>query len=422
MDTSEKLKNLIAQFVLNSNYWGYLFSRIKRKAKKDLPHIMGVSAERNGTISLIYNPKMVSNTKEDALLKIIEHEGMHLLNKHMSRLLRILADELNDNVKSFKITIWNYAADAAANEQAGIKQPIIIDGSTTYPITPEKLGLEQRKTSEYYYHKLLERNKDLEKTIKDLQKNNLLTPHEGWSKIKNVEDLNSLARKIDSYVIDTVKDSLKTYMKDRGRLPGYISDLIDLILKPPQIPYYQLITKLVKGTRKSKFKRSFTKINRKRMYVFSLSGNPNFPMLCPFPGRERDFSFKICVMIDVSGSMGKDEITEALCGVKNFIEKDKHCLTTVLEVDTIVQKEYSVRRVSDIDPKIKGRGGTTLGPGIERAKELNPDICVAFTDGATENINEYPRKMFPKKMLWVVSSKGTIEMINKTGYVVQLTE
>ncbi|MHA1816726.1 MAG: hypothetical protein ACTSX1_12015, partial [Candidatus Heimdallarchaeaceae archaeon] len=74
----------------------------------------------------------------------------------------------------------------------------------------------------------------------------------------------------------------------------------------------------------------------------------------------------------------------------------------------------------DIDPKVKGGGGTTMGPGLLRAREIGGDVCLGFTDGYTENINGIPRKKLPKKTIWVVSAGGSVENLNRTGFVVQL--
>jgi predicted metal-dependent peptidase len=244
--------------------------------------------------------------------------------------------------------------------------------------------------------------------------------HSKWSgNLKDVSDLSSLARKVDNYTTGVIREAAKTFQKERGSLPGYISDLIQEALKPPKAPYYQIIRRLIRATRFSKFKRSHTKINRKRAYLFALEED-GLPKLSPFPGRTRDFTFKIVVLIDTSGSMGPEEILEGLSGIKNIIENDRHCQTIVLEVDTVVNKEYKPKRIKDIDFKIKGRGGTTLGAGIDRARELNPDVCLAFTDGFTENINAYPRKKFPKKMIWVITPRGSVESLNRTGFIVRL--
>ena len=427
METSERLKNLVAQYVLKYNYWGYLFSRIRRRAEPNLPSIMGVAPERDGTIALVYRPNLIDNTADKEILKVLEHEGMHLLNKHISRLLRIMANEVTDLMAKSKADIWNIAADCSVNVQANIREPIVIDGKPWPVCLPARYQLEEGKITEYYFLELLKTAKKM--TIsgpggEGKGEGGLgygpggLDNHDHW-KIEGIPDLSSLSRKVDSYTQAVIKDSLKTFSKDRGTLPSHIADLIQGALAPPKAPYYQIIRKLIRGTRLSKFKRSFTKINRKRTYVFTLEEGL-LPAISPFPGRTRDYTFNIVVMIDTSGSMGVDDIAEGLSGVKNIIEKDRHCYTTVLEVDAGVEKEYKVNKVRDIQFEVKGRGGTTLGPGLFRAKELNCDVCLAFTDGYTETINDYPRKDLPKKMIWVITPDGSADKVNRTGWVVNI--
>jgi len=250
--------------------------------------------------------------------------------------------------------------------------------------------------------------------------------HKSWTEgstpgsIKGVADLSALSRKVDQHIQNIVKESVKSFNKDRGTIPAHIAELIQSALAPPKAPYYQIIRKLVRGSRFSKFKRSPTKINRKRTYVFTLKDNKCIPQISPFPGKTRDMTFDICVLIDTSGSMSQDDILEGLSGVKNIIEKDRHCYTTVLEVDAKVEKEYTVKRLRDIQFNIKGRGGTTLYPGLKRARELNPDVCLAFTDGYTENINNIPRKLLPKKLIWVITPDGSSDNVNETGYIVRI--
>jgi predicted metal-dependent peptidase len=387
---------------------------------------MGVAPERDGSVVLFYNPQLLDNTSDESILTVLEHEGMHLLNKHIPRLLRIIANEITPLMLKSKIDIWNIAADCAVNVQAGIRKPIMINGKPWQVCLPEKYGIKEGQITEAYFLELLKKSKKISVCVPGGEGNGSglnygsggLNDHKQWQ-ISGVPDLSSLSRKVDSHIQDVIKDSLKTFSKDRGTLPSHIAELIKDALSPPKLPYYQIIRKLIKGTRYSKFKRSFTKINRKRTYVFALD-DKNLPMISPFPGRTRDYTFKIVVLIDTSGSMDKKDIIEGLSGVKNIVEKDRHCHTTVLEVDAGVEKEYRVKKIRDIQFNIKGRGGTTLGPGLFRAKELNCDVCLCFTDGYTETINDYPRKKLPKKMIWVINRNGSADNVNKTGWVVHL--
>jgi predicted metal-dependent peptidase len=92
-----------------------------------------------------------------------------------------------------------------------------------------------------------------------------------------------------------------------------------------------------------------------------------------------------------------------------------------VECDAAIGRQYRVRKIKDINPEVTGRGGTQLGPGLfEVKKTYNPDVCLAFTDGFTEDINAYKRSDLPKKLIWVVSANGTIDNLNKTGYIVRI--
>lgn len=426
MDTSERLKNLIAQHVLKYNYWGYLFSRIRRAADPNLPSIMGVAPEKDGTICLWYRPELLDKTEDKQVLRVLEHEGMHLLNHHIPRGLKVWYSETEPQRRAIKMNIMNIAADMAVNEQAKLTDDFIIAGKPWPPQLPKTHKLPSGKITEWYYLELLKNTKVTELPFygqgegKQGMGDGGMDGHQGWAKAgAESADPSSLARKIHNNVQRIVRESAKTFNKDRGTLPAHIASLIEEALKPPKAPYYQIIRRLVRGSRLSKFKRSHTKINRKRTYVFTI-GDESIPEISPFPGRTRDFTFNIAVLIDTSGSMGKDELAEALSGVKNIIENDKHCKTTVLECDAVVHKEYQVKKVRDIDPKVKGGGGTTMGPGLLRAKELGVDVCLGFTDGYTENINAIARKYLPKKLIWVVSKNGSVENLNRTGFVVKL--
>jgi predicted metal-dependent peptidase len=317
----------------------------------------------------------------------------------------------------------NIAADCAVNEQANLREPFIIAGKPWPPCLPELYDLPSGKITEWYYLELLKKAKKQQQQNPSYgDSGDGMDNHSLWKQAcEGSADPSSLARKIRNNVQKIVRESAKTFNKDRGSLPSHIQVLIQEALQPPKAPYYQIIRKLVRGSRLSKFRRSFTKINRKRTYVFTLDENDkSVPVISPFPGRTRDFTFDICVLIDTSGSMDADEIAEALSGVKNIIENDRHCKTTVLECDAEVHKEYVVKKVRDIDPKVKGRGGTVLGPGLIRARELGVDVCLTFTDGYTEDINAISRSKLPKKIIWVVSNGGSTDQINKTGFIVQL--
>jgi predicted metal-dependent peptidase len=120
--------------------------------------------------------------------------------------------------------------------------------------------------------------------------------------------------------------------------------------------------------------------------------------------------------------MSREDIIEALKGIKYIIEKDRYCKVDVIECDADVQKVYKVKRLKDIQFNVVGRGGTTLFPGLEVCKELNCDVVLAFTDGYCDDINSVPKKKLPKKIIWVITNGGSDECINRTGFIVKLKD
>jgi predicted metal-dependent peptidase len=417
MDATNLLEGLLASMTLENEFWGYLFSRIKKIPTEEIEFPMGVRFDDDRyEMQLFYKPSIIEKTKEKVLMKILEHEGIHLLNKHPSRTQKFwgiekIKKELTINQFA---KISNIAADLAVNSQMGMPEKLIIDDKEFKPWLPEAIPLLPKMSYEYYYielRKIVDENKngggdgDCEHCWFD----------------PDAPDSDAVAHRMDMATFKLVKDAVKSYNKrSRGNLPGYLQELIDGILIPPALPYYQMIAKLVKGTRLAKYKRSPVKLNRKRLFAFM----DDMPTLIPFPGKKRDKTFHLGLLIDTSGSRGKEDIMEDLSAIRDIIENDPFCRVTVIQVDTQVQEERDIRKLSDIrEFKIRGRGGTTLGPGLERFKAIAVDIVLAFSDGYCENINGYRRNTLPRKLVWCIPERnGTEDYIKGSGIVVRIPD
>lgn len=503
-ETDKRMKGLIAKWVLRYDYFGFLFSLVRRVAKVDLPYIAAVAPTEDSKLELQFNPILVAATKDEYIHRVLHHEGLHILNKHISRMMRLLADIPERDIQKY-INIINIAADCCVNEQGKILSPLMIAGTPFNLHYPKDFDLPAEKMMEQYFYILLDRMRKNEQNNsqsnqssgsdqseddkegqnqqqsgqqdsddtrdenasssgeggeeadgesggsggKEKQQdgsqgegdskscgqarketkghggadNSDLGNHKSWNTDGKLDPYTE-SRHIDSYSRRIIRESAKNFQRNtkaRGNLPGYLQELIENALKPAPVPYYEIIRQLVRGSRLGKYKRSSAHVNRKRMYVFQM-GDINVPIISPFPGRKRDMTFKIGIIIDTSGSQSPEDILEGLSGCKNIIEKDRDCDTTVLEVDAKIHKEYKLKRVSDIDFDVQGRMGTTLLPGLNRCRELKVDVCMCFTDGYTEDFNSIDRRFFPKRMIWVITPKGSEEKVNKTGFVIRLPE
>lgn len=459
----ERIKELIAILAMHNNYWGYLFSIVRKKEDLMLPSIMGVAPESDGSITLYVNPDKLVKTENKDVYQVLIHEGLHLLNDHIPRFLKFALNETDNQILEKKRNNWNVAADCAVNEQANIPKKLVIAEEDFYPHFPEYHNLPSGKYTEILYQLLMQKkdnqqdqngkgnsvqngssetkkgagtgsgtkqeksqkpsskgNSESKEKGKDSGKGDFIGDHSGWkNETKTTSDPNALVRKVEQNIKKVVKESKRSFLENsRGTLPGYINELIEDLLQPPKVPYYSIISKLVRGTRFEKTKRSSSRINKKLSFIF-YDEDESVNMLLPFPGRSKDASFNLGLLLDTSGSMTTERVHEGLSASKDIIEKDPFTKVTVIEIDTIIRKEYTIKKISDIDFKVKGRGGTVLFPALERFRELKIDAVLGFTDAACDNLNAVDKKLLPKKIIWVVPTRNSVASIDRTGFIVR---
>lgn len=445
IDAEDKIRNNIARLTLNDSFWGYLFSHMQRVKNVDLPAVMGVCIDKHGSINLVYNPKMLMELPNDELEIVLSHEGWHILNNHIIRFNEVL-ENFNDigqvvaseqdtkdafinrivdsAFKEYIMRTWNIAADCSVNYLCGAPDALSIttpDGNP-YKICHAKFyGMEVNKSAEFYFSELLKFEPNSKNAHGDSSVGeesgckNLLGDHSGWD-LSKIEDRSLVRSKVEAQVKDLVYKAYKS-CRNRGNLPGALKEMIDSMLKPTRIPYYLLIKRLLCGSRKDKLQKAYSKFNRKRSYAFLGKNKLSF---LPFPGNKKDESFKIVVGIDVSGSISTEDVYTGLSAAAHIIEHDRYCETIVLQCDTQVTSEYKIKKVSDIQFEVIGRGGTILAPMLKRAAELKCDVALIFTDAACDDITQISRSELPKKIIWVIPHNAPDDAIAGTGFVIRV--
>lgn len=211
-DTDKRLKGLMAKWVLRYDYFGFLFSLIRRRALVNLPHPAAMAPTPQGTLELLYNPILIAATPDADLHELLHHEGLHVLNKHISRMMRILAD-LEESKRKKHNAIINTAADCCVNHQGKIRSPLMIAGSPFYLHFPENHGLEPDRMMEEYYYTLLERERKKEKRNQDSGDDNK-EKSENPDDEKSPGDKNDSSNKKDDKSNDGKSDDSQTNDKD----------------------------------------------------------------------------------------------------------------------------------------------------------------------------------------------------------------
>jgi hypothetical protein len=192
---------------------------------------MGVETDKEGNVALIYNGKKVENTENKTLLLLLEHEGMHLLNKHLSRFFRIIANDLNNNnqdIVGYKCYVWNIAADMVVNEQMGMPKMLEVDKKPFEPFNFSHYGFKPGSPTEFYFYELLNKHRKEMQCQYNMMKNLLgygngqietrplteeeekllrkfIDGHGGWAKVlKDVTDMHSFSRKVEQTIVQAV--------------------------------------------------------------------------------------------------------------------------------------------------------------------------------------------------------------------------
>jgi len=152
------------------NLWGLIFTKLRKKPDINLPFIMGINVIKDGTIELLYNPYMIMGLSDSDLLYVFEHEGLHILNKHISRLLRILENELDEEKIEEKKALFGISADCAINSQANLPKSIWCYDKEYTLCHPENFGFNEKMNTEFYYLQFL-KQKQLDKNEQQKQSN-----------------------------------------------------------------------------------------------------------------------------------------------------------------------------------------------------------------------------------------------------------
>ena len=91
---------------------------------------------------------------------------------------------------------------------------------------------------------------------------------------------------------------------------------------------------------------------------------------------------EVAVVIDTSGSMGKDQLSAALSEIQGVLSATGANVTCVV-CDATVHGIKPIRNVQDAAAMLKGGGGTAMAPALaalEKTKPL-PQVVIVCTDG-----------------------------------------
>jgi predicted metal-dependent peptidase len=208
------------------------------------------------------------------------------------------------------------------------------------------------------------------------------------------EEVEAAGRKWQKAIVDAA-----TYAKQQGKMPLGMERMIDELLKP-KLPWRGILLKYLRPyLNPSDW--SYHKPSRKSQQL---------EVYLPTVVRE---SVEVEVIVDTSGSIGKEQLTEFLSEIVGIATAMSHVTMWVTFVDAQVNSRYKVDN-GDI-PKIlamepKGGGGTSMEVGLDYVKKHNGQVPVVVV--LTDGYDSYERKErdYPFEVLWVITNGGQEKM------------
>ena len=320
---------------------------------------------------------------------VLAHEVSHVLRDHHGR------SEARGHLDH---QTWGIATDAAINE-ALYAADVPLPGE---PPTPDRLQLRPNLTEEEYYDLLAPTAPPTPpapstsgKTGEDPAggqesydgcgsgAGDPTAPWELASSDPTAPALSVIQQQIARR--DVAADIRDAAARNPGTVPAGLVRWADSELTPPTIDWRQQL--------RATLRRAVTfAATGQQDYTYSRPGRRRLPRIVT-PAMHSPKPV-VCVIVDTSGSMSQDDLSDALSEIAGITKATRAALT-IVAVDTDATVQTNVTRASQV--VLTGGGGTDMRVGIAAAQQQRPrpDLIVLLTDGYTP----YPSAPPPQRLI-----------------------
>lgn len=311
---------------------------------------------------------------------VVKHELLHLVFRHL-----FVREPFLDSM------LLNVAFDLVVNQY--VERTQLPDDSIFLQSFPN-LALQPGQTWFYYYKKLEDLRQgrggsasgtpDQEMLNNIRSDSNGLERHQPWREIRSHSELERDAAEmhLDS-LLRTAHQ--RTSAHAWGAMPGEVKELLDqLTLRPAAALHWRLVLRLfAESAAKTHLKNTIKRPSKRYGTV---------------PGLKIRRRQRLLVVIDTSGSIGKDDLNTFFNEIFHLWRAGAQ--VDILESDTKVYRQYVYRGATP--EMVTGRGGTDFNDALEWANRDRPDGLIYFTDGYAARPSVRPR--IP--VLWVLTKRG----------------
>lgn len=415
LNTEEARLRVMAAKIIAQARWPYLSTLIfslRIVETIDLPTLAVDAGWR-----MYYNPTFVLEQTPEVLATMVLHEAMHCVSKHSER-FKALGRDLSSH------DTWNLAGDANIND--------ILDESKMpwgefHPVryeTLSKYGVEKGMTTEITFFtmvKFFDENPAKEKLQSDCG-----SVTGGQSREYEIPKSNAQNPAIKGDQQDVIRDRVAQDVIKHAREKGISTVPGDLLrwaneLLNPQIDWRRELAGLMRSSLATVLgRKDYTFARPSRRQSSMAERDPEFIL----PAMRKPAPPTIAIVIDTSGSVGENEITEFLSEIDGIAAANGIAQgITVIPCDSEVGEIQKIRSISGIaEIRLRGGGGTDLRVGISAAEGLKPlpKIVIVLTDG----YSPWPESVDPQieKLIICCSAKDAIKNLPSYSAVIDMTK
>jgi len=374
---SEKAANYIdahiSRLVSLEPIYGTVFLYLNKRQSRDLD-TLGITTINRIDLGLLYNPEFVLSLTPTELAAVLRHESLHVLLHHIDRSSHYM----------MKMKDYNIAADMAINCH--------IAGLPEGGLYPSTFNLPDFQASEWYFSQMKKKAgeggyDDASAMAEGL--GGLVDSHDGWDEFED---------DIIKEKIKGIADKAISAQESKG-WSALGAELAKQILEAnkPVVNWKREVRWFINQVIESGRRSTRSRINRREQALRS-TRQGDLKNVYMQPGTRRDYTSKILIGIDTSGSVSDKEV-KAFLGEINGMVGLVQCHVILFDTKIIGEPVEIKKKIRGLE--IKGRGGTDFGPIIRYVDEHKYDGLIIMTDGFAP----FPAK--PKsRVLWAISPQG----------------
>ena len=331
---------------------------------------------RTGKRRIEYNPELLKDSSTDEIAQRLKTEVTRILLKHPYQRVP----------QSPNRSALTTASDVTISEHC-YRDKNLKDA--------EHYNFETGLSYEEYYKKLyyicpdFDANGDSEKEALGQGKIHL-SPDVGDDKIWDYEAAADASEMWDEdeEMSDKVNLQIQKAQKTNqwGSVSGQFQETITASMKIP-MDYRRILSQFRASIISQR--RKLTRMKPNRRYGFEFMGSQFEPKT------------HLLVAVDVSGSIGSDDLVHFFSIINRFFTYGVEAIN-VIAFDTEIKQEFELKKASK-NIRITGRGGTDFQCAVDYY-ENHPEFqgMIIFTDGYAD----VPKITKAKQMLWILTSKG----------------